>query len=45
MKVIINTTLPCDRKLTLQGAEGTSLMNQDGEAESFDTTDLKVKRV
>lgn len=32
-------------RLTHQGAEGTSSMNRNGEAISFDTTGLKVKRV
>lgn len=43
MKVIINTTLPCGWKLTHQGAEDASLIHRNGEAESFDTTGLKVK--
>lgn len=32
-------------RLTHQGAEGTSLMNRNGEAISFDTTGLKGKEV
>lgn len=32
-------------RLTHQAAEGTSLINRNGEAISFDTTGLKVKRV